>query len=176
MNAELIKALRYCAEHEGCDYYIAKDCPREDTWVCGVDCEQILMLAAADAIEALQAKCDRLEQKCKAQQERNEEYCEKQTYIDKWGAKWMTSAKDVPSAAYQHGFCDGQAYEQQTTIEAQIPKRGEWIAVKDWLQIPQEDSGTYRCSACGQVMKYPWNYCPNCGAKMKGGRNDNQRM
>ena len=52
--------------------------------------------------------------------------------------------------------------------EAQIPKRGEWIAVIDWLQIPQEDSGTYRCSACGQVMKYPWNYCPNCGSLMRG--------
>ena len=55
-NAELIKALRYCAEHEGCDYYIAKDCPREDTWVCGADCEQILMLDAADALEAADEK------------------------------------------------------------------------------------------------------------------------
>lgn len=51
-NAELIAALRYCAEHEGCDYYIAKDCPREETWVCGADCEQILMRDAADALEA----------------------------------------------------------------------------------------------------------------------------
>ena len=52
-NAELIKALRYCAEHEGCDYYIAKDCPIESTWMCGVACGQILMLDAADAIEKL---------------------------------------------------------------------------------------------------------------------------
>lgn len=51
-NTELIKALRYCAEHEGCNYYIAKDCPRESTWVCGADCEQILMQDAADALEA----------------------------------------------------------------------------------------------------------------------------
>ena len=51
-NADLINALRYCAGHEGCDYYIAKDCPREDTWVCGADCEQILMRDAADALEA----------------------------------------------------------------------------------------------------------------------------
>ena len=55
-NAELIKALRYCAEHEGCDYYIAKDCPREDTWVCGADCEQILMIDAADALEAAEKR------------------------------------------------------------------------------------------------------------------------
>ena len=55
-NAELIKALRYCAEHEGCDYYIAKDCPRESTWMCGVACEQILMRDAADALEAAEKR------------------------------------------------------------------------------------------------------------------------
>ena len=58
------------------------------------------------------------------------------------------------------------------TIDAVEVKHGEWIEVHDWLQIPQEESGTYRCSACGQVMKYPWNYCPNCGAKMDGERRD----
>lgn len=55
-NAEIIKALRYCAEHEGCDYYIAKDCPRESTWMCGVDCGQVLMLDAADALEAAEKR------------------------------------------------------------------------------------------------------------------------
>ena len=60
-NAELIKALRYCAEHEGCDYYIAKDCPRESTWMCGVDCGQILMLDAADALEAYEKRIAELE-------------------------------------------------------------------------------------------------------------------
>ena len=61
MNAELIKALRYCAEHDGCDYYIAKDCPRESTWVCGADCEQILMRDAADALEAAEKRIAELE-------------------------------------------------------------------------------------------------------------------
>lgn len=59
--------------------------------------------------------------------------------------------------------------EDLPAIDAVEVKHGEWIAVHDWLQIPQEESGTYRCSACGQVMKYPWNYCPNCGAKMQKG-------
>ena len=70
-NAELIKALRYCAEHEGCDYYIAKDCPRESTWMCGVDCNQILMLDAAAALEAAEKRiaelsldCEMYQQKC----------------------------------------------------------------------------------------------------------------
>ena len=57
----LIKALRYCAGHEGCDYYIAKDCPRESTWVCGADCEQILMLDAADALEAAEKRIAEIE-------------------------------------------------------------------------------------------------------------------
>ena len=60
-NTELIKALRYCAEHEGCNYYIAKDCPRESTWVCGADCEQILMQDAADALEAADKRIAELE-------------------------------------------------------------------------------------------------------------------
>ena len=64
MNADLINALRYCAEHEGCDYYIAKDCPREDTWVCGADCEQILMRDAADALEAAEKRIAELNTKC----------------------------------------------------------------------------------------------------------------
>ena len=58
---KLINALRYCAEHEGCDYYIAKDCPRGDTWVCGADCEQILMRDAADALEAAEKRIAKLE-------------------------------------------------------------------------------------------------------------------
>ena len=60
-NTELIKALRYCAEHEGCDYYIAKDCPRESTWMCGVDCDQILMLDAAAALKAADKRIAELE-------------------------------------------------------------------------------------------------------------------
>ena len=61
-NAELIKALRYCAEHEGCDYYIAKDCPRESTWMCGVACGQILMLDAAAALKAADKRIAELEE------------------------------------------------------------------------------------------------------------------
>ena len=68
-NAELIKALRYCAEHEGCDYYIAKDCPRESTWVCGVDCEQILLRDAADTLEAAEKRIAELEKYCRELEE-----------------------------------------------------------------------------------------------------------
>lgn len=54
-------------------------------------------------------------------------------------------------------------------LEAQLPKEGEWV----W----DADTGIYRCSECGgaspqedqdgEYIDCP-NYCPNCGAKMRG--------
>ena len=40
-------------------------------------------------------------------------------------------------------------------------KRGEWVS----------DGFTWRCSECGKTywgrLAQPWNYCPNCGAKVE---------
>ena len=46
-------------------------------------------------------------------------------------------------------------------IEALERKHGEWIAYQD---------GKYHCSRCDDVAPkgYRWNYCPNCGADMRG--------
>ena len=30
----------------------------------------------------------------------------------------------------------------------------------------------YECSRCGEVVLRPYNFCPNCGAKMKGADNE----
>lgn len=30
----------------------------------------------------------------------------------------------------------------------------------------------YECSHCGEVVLRPYNYCPNCGARMKGGNTE----
>lgn len=79
------------------------------------------MNAAADAIEASQAEVKRLK-------DSNEELREKQTFIDHYGTEWLTSAKDVPTAAYEHGYADGMA-----EVKAQLPKRGEWVRVEDEL-------------------------------------------
>ena len=50
-------------------------------------------------------------------------------------------------------------------LQAEVPKRGEWIYLYD---------GNYKCSVCGEwygVDETPvasgMNYCPNCGAKME---------
>lgn len=52
-----------------------------------------------------------------------------------------------------------------------IPKHGKWVFTPT--------TGRYRCSACEKVEKtIPWgkppfDYCPNCGAKMDGEENEN---
>lgn len=43
-----------------------------------------------------------------------------------------------------------------------VPKRGEWVDFKNgWV-----------CSACGKWNNETSNYCPNCGADMRGGHNE----
>lgn len=145
---KLVEALRICANTAFCN-----ECPLDDT----CDNANKLQLDAADAIEALQAKVERLKD-C------NEELREKQTFIDHYGTEWLTSAKDVPTAAYKHGYADGMA-----EVKAQLPKRGEWIykpkdAIEMMFTLP-------KCSVCGHESSDANNYCPNCGAKMIGEQN-----
>ena len=90
---QLVKALRRCASVERCE-------GRCEMNYGSTDCESRLEMDAAAAIEALQAEVNRMK-------DSNEELREKQTYIDHYGNKWMTSAKDVPTAAYEHGYADG---------------------------------------------------------------------
>lgn len=82
------------------------------TYNTDVGCNVARMMSdAADAIEALQAEVKRLK-------DSNEELREKQTFIDHYGTEWMTSAKDVPTAAYKHGYADGFA-EARAKMEVQ---------------------------------------------------------
>ena len=41
-------------------------------------------------------------------------------------------------------------------------KKGEWSDGYRWQ----------RCSLCKQTGKKSWNYCPNCGADMRGEQDD----
>ena len=40
-------------------------------------------------------------------------------------------------------------------------QHGKWIELLPFKNV-------YICSLCDQWGEYHWNYCPNCGAKMKG--------
>ena len=63
-------------------------------------------------------------------------------------------------------------------LEAQMPKEGEWIESED---LESAMKGKVVCSICGEpqfaleltnefvrMKNQKTNYCPNCGAKMKG--------
>ena len=164
-NAELIEAMRYCAEHEGCGYYIAKDCPREDTWACGADCEQILMIDAADALEADEQRIDGLQklvdintERCEALRKQLREAHENyEKHLNE-----LTTKRNQLQAAVDN-------YEKRIAeLEAQLPKEGEWIEQDDGNSI------YHKCSVCGknqynvllEMMQGDYHYCPNCGAKM----------
>ena len=55
-------------------------------------------------------------------------------------------------------------------IPSAEPKQGEWVATDntdEWY------GPVYKCSICGsEVICDCDNYCPNCGARMKGERVD----
>ena len=60
----------------------------------------------------------------------------------------------------------------QPTVDAVEVVHGEWIMV-----IDENDCECIECPLCGEqfydgdndTFDKPWNYCPNCGAKMDGG-------
>lgn len=56
--------------------------------------------------------------------------------------------------------------EEQPTVE---PVRGEWLEC-------QTNNGYYECSSCGRLHNKFYQgktkYCPNCGADMRGEKND----
>lgn len=60
------------------------------------------------------------------------------------------------------------------TIDAVSVVHGEWIeAEEDWRQ----QIAFWRCSECGHTTSTMHNFCPNCGAKMKGADDgDNNQM
>ena len=125
----------------------------DDDFIITVDEARKIIRIDGETIEALQAEVERLKD-C------NDELREAQTYIDHYGDRWMTSAKDVPSSAYEHGYADGR-----DEAEAHLPKRGEWIyhpkdAIEMMFTLP-------KCSICGHESSDALNYCPNCGAKME---------
>lgn len=54
------------------------------------------------------------------------------------------------------------------TIDAVSVVHGEWIDRSDGGRILNPWWETYECNKCGQYGTRIWNFCPNCGARMKG--------
>ena len=62
-----------------------------------------------------------------------------------------------PPVAYDQALLVGRIIDRMPTIDP--VKRGRWVM-----------QGTaYGCSLCGEGVIHPFhNYCPNCGADMRG--------
>lgn len=59
-----------------------------------------------------------------------------------------------------------------TAVEIADRQQGEWIDRSDGGRILNPWWETYECSKCGQYGTRIWNFCPQCGARMKGADDD----
>ena len=68
-------------------------------------------------------------------------------------------------------FCvKDMIYDQQRYVSEMKPvKRGRWIFTEKL--ILGNPYGSYKCSECMYHVPYEDNYCPNCGADMRGEEN-----
>lgn len=58
-----------------------------------------------------------------------------------------------------------EAYNMAIEALSAETVQGEWIALPCDVVGDEE----YKCSKCGETLYWFANYCPNCGAIMKGG-------
>ncbi len=56
--------------------------------------------------------------------------------------------------------------EEAPSVTPKEPKIGHWIPLGNYDDWGNESS--YKCSECGELDTYTDNFCPNCGADMRG--------
>lgn len=54
-----------------------------------------------------------------------------------------------------------EAIDNAPTIEPER-KKGKW------LELDFTEAWEYKCDQCGRLSDFEENYCPNCGADMRG--------
>lgn len=116
------------------------------------------------------------------------EYIEREATIDEIeGATWyhiscqkiLVEGAECEADALYKATDIYNAIKSVPTADVQEIKHGEWKS------FDSEDTlyGSYYCTACGYGwdigMVFPltteFKYCPNCGAKMDGGTNDDSK-
>lgn len=159
---ELVEALRCLALSKKCDscnygYRLSTDSECNDA----CDIEQIVEDAAA-VIEALQAEVNEAKKSADAY---------RAMYFTKHGDITIEKVRELDEIdCHFHSALIRLMYKRIEELEAQLPKRGEWVKGPD---------GLYHCSVCGVTAPYLdafdgviqyWDnlfYCNNCGAKME---------
>lgn len=149
-NAELIKALRRCS------YTTVADAEREDGYCkpCAyfaedtpdITCIDRMMIDAADALEAAEQRIEQLE-KQEPTEKQVVDYCHKRCLV----------------------IVEEELFHRMKSTFSQLPKEGEWIPI---IHASIKGVETVNCSNCGATGHLIFNYCPNCGARMKGEQND----
>lgn len=98
-------------------------------------------------------------------------------YIDKNEcAKRIEKIKGIDLADYvPREFHDKTCEEMARRHQAEIAEltadrpQGEWIGVEeDW----RHQIEFWKCSECDFAVSSMYNYCPNCGSKMRGEHDD----
>lgn len=57
-----------------------------------------------------------------------------------------------------------EAIEKAPAVEAEPVRHGRWTFFKSIAG----DEYTFKCSICNEWANQRYDYCPNCGAKMRG--------
>ena len=155
---ELARALRCKRDDcEGCDLaFFDKD----EGWMCRYAAKDD---DAADAIEELQAHFEKSTKSADAY---------RTMYFTKHGDITIEKVRELDEKDYYfHSALIRLMYRRIVELEAQLPKRGEWIRI---------DKHTIQCPLCHRYLdlhgvnagRGDANYCPNCGAKMDGERKE----
>ena len=98
------------------------------------------------------------------------EYIEKEPMIEEMQRLIDNVSRNYPKATETELIILKGKYEafmeyikEQPAADVQPVKRGHWIEI---------DYGMfYECSECGKVQEFERNFCPNCGADMRGDDN-----
>lgn len=95
------------------------------------------------------------------------EYCEQQ----------CGCTRQECTLTYEYDGCEACVYvreiEDEPTVDAEPVRHGRWERIMEFNCNPYESEIEEKCSICGRcVQRYGTqpqdNYCPNCGANMKG--------
>lgn len=91
--------------------------------------------------------------------------------LQRW-IKTFLWLKTLCNTSFDSGYIEyivENALENAPTLDLAPVVHGEWRVVN----VPKRWGGsTLRCSECNTGTTYQWTYCPNCGAKMDGGKTD----
>lgn len=83
---------------------------------------------------------------------------------------------DIECKGMKCNECDGYGCEYRMQAEALYNAGYRKQSVGEWERrrfiIFDSEKVCYRCSECNTTWDAPTKFCPNCGAHMSGGNND----